>query len=184
MKKSILVLVFLLSIGLFCITLVTSQAQTATQVTLYAGEKTTSSYGFGNSATSIGSPGPTLTFTSGEVVTVTLHNAGTMPHNFAIVDTKSSTGTVLWNAKVGSSSNGVAVGSSESDTFTVGNAGNYYYICQVDGHVALGMWGNVVVNAAVPEFPSTLVIVFFAVAATALAAYFGKAKIRPKINPF
>ena len=44
-------------------------------------------------------------------------------------------------------------------------------------------WGNVNVNAAVPEFPSTLVIVFFAVAATALAAYLGKARIRTKINP-
>ena len=184
MKKSILVLVFLLSIGLLCVTLGTIQAQAATQVTLYAGEKTTSSYGFGNSATTIGSPGPTLTFTSGEIVTVTLHNAGKMLHNFAIVDIKSSTGTVLWSAQVGSASNAVAAGSSDSVTFTVGSAGNYYYICQVDGHVALGMWGNVKVNAAVPEFPSTLIIVFFAVAATALAAYLGKAKIRPKINPF
>jgi len=183
MKKSILVLVFLVSIGLLCVTLGTSQVQAATQVTLYAGEKTTSTYGFGDSASSINSPGPTLTFTSGEVVTVTLVNAGTMVHNFAIVDTKSSTGTVLWNAQIGSSSNGVNVGSNESVTFTVGNAGNYYYVCQTDGHVALGMWGNVKVNGAVPEFPSTLVIVFFAVAATTLAAYLGKTKIRPKTNP-
>ena len=107
-----------------------------------------------------------------------------MPHNFAIVDTKSSTGTVLWSAQVGSASNAVAAGSSKSVTFTVGNAGNYYYICQVDGHVALGMWGNVKVNAAVPEFPTTLVFVFFALAATALAAYFGRVKIRPKITTF
>jgi plastocyanin len=183
MKKSILVLVFLVSIGLLCVTLETSQVHAATQIDLYAGEKSTSIYGFGDSATSINSPGPTLTFTSGEVVTVTLHNAGTMPHNFAVVDTKSSTGTVLWNSAIGSSSSGVAAGSSQSVTFTVGNAGNYYYICQIDAHVALGMWGNVKVNAAVPEFPSMLVIVFFAVAATTLAAYFGKAKIRPKINP-
>ena len=183
MKKSILVLVFLVSIGLLCVTLETSQVHAATQIDLYAGEKSTSVYGFGNSASSIGSPGPSLTFTSGEVVTVTLHNAGTMAHNFAIVDTKNSAGTVLWSAAVGSTNNPVAAGSSGSVTFTVGNAGDYFYICQVDGHVALGMWGNVKVNAAVPEFPSTLVIVFFAVAATALAAYIGKAKIRPKINP-
>ena len=183
MKKSILVLVFLVSIGLLCFTLGTSQAQTSTQVNLYAGEKSTSTYGFGNSATSISSPGPTLTFTSGEVVTVTLYNAGTMPHNFAVVETKSSTGTVLWNSAIGSSSSGVAAGSSQSVTFTVGNAGNYYYICQIDGHVSLGMWGNVKVNAAVPEFPSTLAIVFFALAATALAAYLGKTKIRPEIDP-
>ena len=184
MKKTVLILAFLLSIGLVCVALGTIQAQTPTQVNLYAGEKTTNSYGFGNSASSISSPGPTLTFTSGEVVTVTLHNAGSMPHNFAIVDAKSSTATVLWNAQIGSSSNGVNAESTGSTQFTVGNAGNYYYICQVDGHVALGMWGNVHVNAAVPEFPSALVLVFFAVAATALAAYVGRLKIRPKITTF
>ncbi len=184
MKKSILVLAFLLSIGLLCVTLGTMQVQAQTQVTLYAGEKSTTLYGFGDSASSINSPGPTLTFTSGELVTVTLHNAGTMSHNFAIVDTKSSTGNVLWNAAIGSASNAVAAGTSDSVTFTVGNAGNYYYICQVDGHVNLGMWGNVKVNAAVPEFPSALVFVFFALAATALVAYLGRLRIKPKITTF
>lgn len=184
MKKSIITLAFLLSIEILFVTFGTMQVQAATQITLYAGEKTSSLYGFGSSASSIGSPGPTLTFTSGEVVTVTLHNAGTMAHNLAIVETKSSTGTVLWSAQIGSSSNAVAAGSSNSVTFTVGNAGDYFYICQVDGHVALGMWGNVHVNAAVPEFPSVLVFIFFAVAATALAAYIGRVKIRTKINPF
>ena len=184
MKKSIIVLAFLLSIGLLSVMLGTMQVQAQTQVTLYEGEKSTSTYGFGNSASSITSPGPPLTFTSGEVVTVTVFNVGTMNHNFAIVDTKSSTGTVLWNAQIASASNGIPVGSNESVTFTVGNAGNYYYVCQTDGHVALGMWGNVKVNAAVPEFPSTLVVVFFAVAATALAAYVGRLKIKPKITTF
>ena len=129
-------------------------------------------------------PGPALTFTSGEQVTVTLHNAGTMPHNFAIVNAKSSTATVLWSAQINSASNGVAPGSSSSVTFTVGDAGSYYYICQVDGHVALGMWGNVTVNAAVPEFPTALVFIFFAVAATALASFISRAKIKQRITPF
>jgi plastocyanin len=151
---------------------------------LYAGEINANQEGFGSSASSIRSPGPQLTFTAGEVVTVTLVNVGTNPHNFAIVDTKSSTGTVLWNSQISTSDTGVSAGSNESVTFTVGNAGNYYYVCQTDGHFALGMWGNVKVNAVVPEFPSTLVVIFFAVAATALAAYIGRVKIRTKINPF
>lgn len=115
-------------------------------VDIYAGEVNSSTYGFGNSANRITSPGPTLTFTAGQTVTVTLHNAGTMPHNFAIVDSKSSTATVLWNAKIQSSSNPVNPGSTASVTFTVGSAGSYYYICQVDEHVSLGMWGIVTVN--------------------------------------
>ncbi len=183
MKKTTLVLALMLTIGLLLVTLGTMQVKAATQVDIYAGEKSSSVYGFGNSASSISSPGPTLTFTQGEVVTLTLHNAGTMAHDFAIVDTKSSTGTVLWNAQVASASNPVAAGSQASVTFTVGNTGDYYYVCQVDGHVALGMWGNVTVNAAVPEFPTALVFVFFAVAATALAAYIGKSKIVHKMTP-
>ncbi len=184
MKKISIVFALLLSITLLSVVLTTMPVKAATQVDIYAGEKSTSVYGFGNSASSISSPGPTLTFTSGEVVTVTLHNAGTMSHNFAIVDTKSSTGNVLWSAQVASASNGVAAGSSGSVTFTVGSAGDYYYVCQVDGHVALGMWGNVKVNAAVPEFPTALVFVFFAIAATALAAYIGKSKTMHKTIPF
>ncbi len=182
MKKSAFVIVFLLSIGLLSVTF--GAAHAATQINLYAGEKTTSLYGFGNSARSISSPGPTLTLTSGDTVTVTLHNAGTMPHDFAIVDAKSSTANVLWNSQVAPTSTGVAAGSSGSVTFTVGNTGNYYYVCQIDGHVALGMWGNVVVQAAVPEFPTALVFIFFAIAATALAAYIGKSKTMHKMIPF
>jgi hypothetical protein len=105
-----------------------------------------------------------------------------MPHNFAIVNAKSSTATVLWSAQVGSLSNPVNQGSSGSVTFTVGSAGNYYYICQVDGHVALGMWGNVVVQSAVPEFPTPLLIVFATIAVTAMAAYMSRVSIKRPIS--
>ena len=116
-----------------------------TSVTIYSGE-TSSIYGFGNSAGSITSPGPALTFKAGQSVTVTLHNAPVMAHNWAIVNAKSSTATVLWNAQIGSASNPVSPGGTGSVTFTVGSAGTYYYICQVDAHVSLGMWGTVTVT--------------------------------------
>jgi plastocyanin len=117
-----------------------------TQMDIYASD--TPSYGFGNSAGSITSPGPTMTFTSGQTYTVTLHNVGTVPHNWAIVTDKTdgSTNLAFSGAQIGSASNPVAPGSSQSKTFTVGSAGSYYYICQVDSHVTLGMWGNVTVN--------------------------------------
>ena len=116
-------------------------------INIYAGEVSSSAYGFGNSANSITSnPGPKISLTAGQTVTITLHNTGTMPHNFAIVDAKSSTASVLWGAQIRSASNPVNPGSTGSVTFTVGSAGSYYYICQVDAHVALGMWGTVEVS--------------------------------------
>jgi len=123
-----------------------SPSSSATIIDVYAGEPSASTYGFGLTANSITSPGPTLTFTAGQTVKVNFHNVGTMAHNWAIVDAKSSTANVLWSAHVGSGSNPISQGSSSSVTFTVGGAGSYYYICQVDAHVTLGMWGAVVVN--------------------------------------
>jgi uncharacterized cupredoxin-like copper-binding protein len=181
MKKQSLVFTFLLSIFMLSAFMAFSYAQTSK--TIYSGEVSTSTYGFGNSASSISSPGPTLTFTAGESVTMTLQNAGTMQHDWAIVSTKSSTGTVLWGAQIGSASNPVAAGGSGSVTFTVGSAGDYYYVCQVDGHVALGMWGNVHVNGAVPEFPTPLLIIFMAAAITAMAAYIGRINTK-HVKPF
>ncbi|MGE5532891.1 MAG: plastocyanin/azurin family copper-binding protein, partial [Bacillota bacterium] len=161
MKKLILMLSFLVFVLSPLVIAATVQAQN-TNVTLYAGEITTSQYGFGNSSTTITSPGPTLTLISGQKVTVTLQNAGANPHNFAIVSTKSSTSNVLWSSAIKSADNPLSPGSSASVTFTVGDPGNYYYICQVDGHVNLGMWGNVIVLSAIPEFPLPLLIVFIA----------------------
>jgi plastocyanin len=114
-----------------------------TTIDVYAAE-----YGFGSSASSIGSPGPTLTFTAGQTVTINFHNVGTGVHNWAITKDKvdGSTNYAFNGAQIGTASNPIAAGSSQSVTFTVGQQGNYYYICQVDGHVSLGMWGNVVVN--------------------------------------
>ena len=118
-----------------------------TTMTLYAGESG-SNYGFGTSSNDIKSnPGPTLTFKVGQSYTVTLTNAGTMGHNWAIVDAKSSTANVLFSAQIGTGSTPVAAGASQSVTFTPTQTGSFYYICQVDAHVSLGMWGTVTVTS-------------------------------------
>ncbi len=115
----------------------------STTIDVYGAE-----YGFGTSQGSINSPGPTLTFTAGQTVTVNFHNTGTVPHNWAIVTAKTdgNTNLAFSGAQIGSVSNPVSPGQTQSVTFTVGNAGTYYYICQIDGHVSLGMWGQVTVN--------------------------------------
>jgi len=114
--------------------------------TLYSGEISLGQFGFGNSPSSITSPGPTLTFKVGDMVNMTLVNAGSMSHNWALVTTNQTSGSVLFGAKIASGSAPVEANQSGSVIFTVTKAGNFYYICQVQGHVQAGMWGNVVIN--------------------------------------
>lgn len=124
-----------------------SQPTPTRTVSLYAGEISTTQYGFGSTSTTITSPGPSLDFKVGDVVKVTVTNVGTMPHNWAMVTNKSSTTSVIFDAQIQSADNPIAPGSSASVTFTVDQAGSFFYICQVSGHVSLGMWGNVEVTA-------------------------------------
>ena len=112
----------------------------ATPMILYEGEVSTSSYGFGTTS-SLTSPGPPITLTSGVTYKMTVNNVGTMAHNWAIVNAKDTNAAVQFSAKI----NTITQGSSGSVTFTAGSAGTYYYICQIPGHVALGMWGTVTV---------------------------------------
>jgi plastocyanin len=115
-------------------------------LTIFAGEINATTYGFGNSSSTLTSPGTDLILNVGQAYNMTLVNAGTHRHNWAIVDAKSSTANVLFNAQIANATNGVAIGTSQSVTFTPTQAGNFYYICQVDAHATLGMWGNVTVN--------------------------------------
>ncbi len=115
-------------------------------VTLYAGEISNTQYGFGNSSSTIISPGPNLTFKVGDVVNVTLLNVGQMPHNWALVSTNETNGQVLFDAQIASGNDPVSSNQTGFVVFTVGKAGSFFYICQVDGHLQLGMWGNVVIN--------------------------------------
>ncbi len=116
-----------------------------TPLTLYAGEVNSAAYGFGNSASSLASnPGPTLTLKQGTTYTMTVNNVGTMPHAWEISSQK-ATGSVLFGAQIAPTSY-IQPGASGSVTFTPNQSGNFYYICPIPGHVALGMWGNVVVN--------------------------------------
>ena len=116
-----------------------------TPLTMYTGEISTASYGFGNTAATITSPGPTITLKEGTSYTMTVTNSGTMPHAWEITRDK-TTSTVLFGAQIDPTSY-IAPGSSGSVTFTPTEVGTFYYICPVPGHVALGMWGTVTVTA-------------------------------------
>jgi plastocyanin len=115
-------------------------------ITIYSGEISDSLYGFGNSATSLTSPGPTLAFKVGDIVNIALVNVGQMPHNWAIVSANQSDASVLFRARIASDSAPLQTNQSASIIFTASQAGTFYYICQVDAHLQLGMWGSVVIT--------------------------------------
>jgi uncharacterized cupredoxin-like copper-binding protein len=117
-----------------------------TPLTLYAGEVSSAQYGFGNSASTLTSdPGPTLNLKVGTTYTMTVHNVGTMPHAWEITSEK-ATGSALFGAQIDVTTY-IQPGASASVTFTPNQAGNFYYLCPVPGHIDLGMWGNVVVTS-------------------------------------
>ena len=115
-------------------------------LTLYEGEVSSTSYGFGNSASSLSSPGPTLTLTQGQAYTMTVNNVGTLPHSWEIASTKTGTPSPLFNSEINPGTY-ISGGGSGSVTFTPNQSGNFYYVCPVAGHPDLGMWGNVVISA-------------------------------------
>ncbi|MGD0644760.1 MAG: plastocyanin/azurin family copper-binding protein [Candidatus Bathyarchaeia archaeon] len=118
-------------------------------ILLYEGEIPNSSlYGFGTSPNNLTSPGPTLRFTTSDVVNITVVNVGNMPHAFEITDAPATDAKVLFNAKIGSAANPLQHEQQGTVIFIPNEAGaSYYYICPVPGHVSLGMYGSVVITA-------------------------------------
>ncbi|MGD0644762.1 MAG: plastocyanin/azurin family copper-binding protein [Candidatus Bathyarchaeia archaeon] len=185
-----LVFTLILVIGLLStLTATTTKAQTSgTSITLYAGSVTSGSgtYGYGDSASKITSPGPTLNLQEGTTYTITVNNPSNMPHSFEIVSSQAISNSPLFGAGI-DITNFIPAGGSGSVTFTPNQTGNFYYVCTVPAHISLGMWGNVVVSSTtpspsptVPEFPSALTLMFMVLAMTALAAFAARQKIRPK----
>jgi plastocyanin len=141
---AILILIILIGSVYYFETAQTPKAGSGTPLSIYVGEITTTAYGFGNSSSTLTSnPGPTITLTAGQIYTMTAYNIGSMQHNWAIVNAKSTSANVQWGAVTAP----INAGASGEVTFRAGQAGSYFYICQVPGHVALGLWGTVIVTS-------------------------------------
>jgi len=116
-------------------------------------------WGFGYEGEEATSPGPVITLTKGEEVTITFLNEAlyedgrtdTNRHNFMIVadkDANASAMEVLWGAEVGGNTNydlDIKTGESASVTFIPGEIGEFYYVCISQGHFTHGMWGRLIV---------------------------------------
>ena len=178
-----LILILGFAVGVLSFSFLTARAENSTiNITLYEGDKVTSDYGFGSSADNITSPGPQLDFHVGDVVNMTVVNVGTMQHAWEITTEKSTSSQVLFNAAINPTTY-LSPGQSGSVMFSVTQAGDFYYVCTYPGHIQLGMWGNVHVTGAIPEFPAGgLALGMIALFLTATAVYLARAKrTRPSL---
>ncbi len=92
----------------------------------------------------------TYTVPAGAVVTLNLTNNGTIEHEFAILKLgehvtppfgEKDEGKIYWEL------DGVAAGTSKSDTFTAPTEpGEYDVICGIPGHIELGMVATLIVK--------------------------------------
>ena len=116
-------------------------------IVLYAGEVSSTKYGFGTSPNNITSPGPTLRFRTSDIVNLTIVNAGTIPHAFALTKAPKTGAATLFGATIASASNPLSPGKSGNVIFAPNSPSSQdYYICPVPGHAELGMYGSVIVT--------------------------------------
>ena len=107
------------------------------------GEIEATKYGFALEGQDLQSPGPDIRVKVGTLVAIVFKNIGNLPHTFAITEEKRFDAEPLWGVQLGTPTNPIGPGNSESITFTPNRAGTYYYVCQVPGHIELGMWGQI-----------------------------------------
>jgi len=121
-----------------------SEAAPDVDLTIYAGEAG-GRFGFGLTKDSISSPGPPIRVKSGSTVKITLINVGTLYHAIMVVsDAKDDPGA--GPAFEGAYSSLVYPGSSATIYFKADKPGTYYYVCNILGHVSMGMWGMFLVE--------------------------------------
>jgi len=180
-RRIVFAAALILAVGLLLASAVPVKATgTVIQKTLYAGEVSATAYGFGNTATSITSPGPTLNLVEGTTYNMTVYNVShNMDHSWEITTSETVSTSPLWGAGIDISAY-ILPGGSGSVTFTPTQTGNFYYVCTFPGHIALGMYGKVVVSSTIPEFPSALTLMFLALAASGMAAFMAKQKSKIK----
>jgi uncharacterized cupredoxin-like copper-binding protein len=112
-------------------------------LTLYAGSVSSSTFGFGDTANTIQSPGPTLNLKNGQTYNMTVYNvASNLSHSWEIVSTKAVSESPMFGAGIDIDTY-IQPGGSGSVTFTPDQTGSFYYVCTVPGHIELGMWGTV-----------------------------------------
>ncbi len=91
---------------------------------------------------------PEISVNVGDTVIINVVNGGKMPHAFGVVSDPEDPNTILFKAAFKSASDPIKRGEEGTVTFTPTKTGEYFYICAIPGHAALGMKGNFIVKAA------------------------------------
>ncbi|MEM9775475.1 MAG: plastocyanin/azurin family copper-binding protein [Chloroflexota bacterium] len=87
------------------------------------------------------------TVQSGQEVTVELNNVGALEHSWVLIsDRVDPLEATEEDALLGANSGVVAGGDKSSFTFFAPAPGTYKFVCAVEGHVAAGMVGDLIVE--------------------------------------
>ncbi|MDA0246273.1 MAG: plastocyanin/azurin family copper-binding protein [Chloroflexi bacterium] len=87
------------------------------------------------------------TANAGQSVTVNFSNVGSLEHNWILVSPGVDPLTATQDdALSGANSEIVAPGATKTFTFTAPPAGDYTFVCTVEGHAAAGMIGTLTVQ--------------------------------------
>lgn len=113
---------------------------------IVGGEVDVTKYGYAFKGEELKSPGPDIRVKVGTKITVIFENIGNLPHTFAVTEEKKFDADPLWGAQIGSPTDPVGSKKSGQVTFVPKKPGEYYYVCQVPGHIELGMWGIFIVE--------------------------------------
>ena len=114
------------------------------EIVVVGGEVEVTKYGYAFEGEELTSPGPEIRVKVGSRVRLVFKNIGNLPHTFAITEEKRFDAEPLWGVQLGSPTNPIMAGGSDSVEFIPNRAGEYYYVCQVPGHIELGMWGRLI----------------------------------------
>ena len=87
------------------------------------------------------------TANAGQQVTVNVQNTGSLEHNWILIPPSADPLTAKdTDALSGASSGTLASGETKTFTFTAPPAGQYKFVCTVEGHAAAGMVGTLTVR--------------------------------------
>ncbi len=115
-------------------------------IILYVGEMNGKA-GFGYSSMTLTSPGPTLRFKVSDVVNITLVNVGSRSYAFALTDVPHTGAAVLFKSEIGSVSNPIQPGQTESVIFKPNYASQtFFYTSPLPGDAETGLYGSVLIG--------------------------------------
>jgi|TARA_B100001750_G_C15471592_1_gene580104 uncharacterized cupredoxin-like copper-binding protein len=119
--------------------------QNIVEVNLFGGEFD-GKYGFGLSNDSLSSPGPTIYLNTDQKVVLKFTNTGDIPHTFRVINNLNSTEQVLFGAFIGESLNPINPNNHSKVNFVIDEVGSFFYICNIPGHLDLGMFGELIIK--------------------------------------